>query len=163
MHTCYSRITSEVLSSFDSQISILTRALALPCTLKGFLRCLNEQETSKRGGGVVFIHPSKKTNRYFLTRGHRTRRCNAPDAPVPRNGQNAISKSKHRTHRSGSTGRVRRARVLTGLTPDARPRPMPEDRTRPVLSGPYWTRTGRADQVQVASDGRFLSVTRVGR
>jgi hypothetical protein len=25
---------------------------------------------------------------------------------------------------------------------------MPEDRTRPVLSGPYWTRTGLADQVQ---------------
>jgi hypothetical protein len=150
-HLLLSLISSEKLSSFDSQISILTSALALPCTLKGFLRCLNGQEYSKRGGGVVFIHPSKKTNRYFLTRGHRTRRCNAPDAPVPRNGRIAILKTNHRTrwcntpdasdvqgclldlHRTRGrvrclkTGRVRSSLDLTGLAPDSpmksRPRP----------------------------------------
>jgi hypothetical protein len=139
----YSLVTSEGLLSFDSQNIILTRALALPCTLKVFLSWINEQETSKRRGGDVFIHPTVKSNRYLPTQQN----TRWPDTPIARNGQKPEITASDRTCQSVVTGRVRSCRELTVLWPDARPRPI-----SPVIRVPYWNVTGRADHTPVASD-----------
>jgi hypothetical protein len=124
MHTCYSLVTNEGFSNFDSQITTLTRALALPCTWKVFLSWTNEQETSKRGGGDVFIHPIVKSNRYLPTQ--------QKYALIGRAGR------RDRTRRSNVT--VKKLNN-TAEWPNA---PIRGDRTRLVVQEPYCTLTWRS-------------------
>jgi hypothetical protein len=128
MHTCYSLVTSEGFSNFDSQITTLTRALALPCTWKLFLSWTNEQETSKRGGGDVFIHPHRQIQ------------------PLPANS------AKHAlTGRAGQCDRTRRSSVTVEKLNDIAEwpdTPIRGDRTRPIVQESYCTLTWRS----IASD-----------
>jgi hypothetical protein len=104
-----------------------------------FLSWTNEQETSKRGEGDVFIHPTVKSNRYLPTQQN----TRWPDTPVDRNGRNSEQycwvtgrtdqgwpNTSDRARcllyfdltldriRSVMTGRVRSSEYLTGTWPD---------------------------------------------
>jgi hypothetical protein len=147
IHTCYSLVTNEGFSNFDSQITTLTRALALPCTWKVFLSWTNEQEYSKkRWRGCIYTPHSQiqplpaNSVKYTLTRRagrhDRTRRSNVtveklkdiaewPDAPIRGDRTCLVYKD------------------LTVLWPDARSRPISDDRTRQVSKVPYWNMIGR--------------------
>jgi hypothetical protein len=107
-----------------------------------FFSWTNEQETSKRGGGDVFIHPTVKSNRYQQTQQN----THWPDAPVDVTG------------RAGRRDRTRRSSVTvenqndTAEWPDA---PIRDDRTRPIVQEPYYTLTWRS----TASDQSWLDMS----
>ena len=86
MHTCYSRIALVKLLSIDSQITQLTRLL-LPLHSQ---RISSAEQMGKRECKEVWEEYKYSPHKYIAVggrkhflRGHRTLRCQAPDAPVP--------------------------------------------------------------------------------
>jgi hypothetical protein len=124
-----------------------------------FLSWTNEQETSNRGVGDVFILPTVNSNRYVPTQ-HFTY---WPDAPVDVTGRvRSVATVELKTKNAGwpdalaSPSGVRSHKNLFVLWLDTLTSPIGDNRTRPVSEVPLWNWTGRT----VDASNRFPSRVR---
>jgi hypothetical protein len=151
MHTCYTLVTRE-----DSQ-TLICKSLSSLGHLHSFAlqRCFSAEQMSKRPlkevvGMYLYTPQSKRTVTCQLskTRGDRTRQSLVTVEILKfrlshRTRWSLITveilkfRLSDRTRRSEVIGRVRSCRELTVTRPDARPCPIGDDRTRPVVTGPY--------------------------